>query len=67
MRKVWIIRGIADDKQNKICDRMVSKCAWTTKKEALRALKNGDYDGCFDPYLEQVKYDAKHNALLKIN
>ena len=53
-KRAWIIRGIAADENNKLCDRMVSKCGWTTKREAVRALKREEYDECFNPYLVKV-------------
>ena len=53
IRHAWIIRGIAADENNKLCDRMVSHCGWTTKREAERALKHGEHDDCFDPYLSK--------------
>ena len=53
-KKAWVICGIAEDEDNKLCMRMVSKHGWTTKREAERALKKSEHDNCFDPHLVQV-------------
>ena len=54
MEKLYVIRGIGCDKNNKMCDRVVSTKAWKSRSSALRALKRNDFDTCFDPYISTV-------------
>jgi hypothetical protein len=55
MEELYVIRGIACDENNKLCDRVVSTKAWKSRSSAVRALNRNDFDTCFNPYISTVK------------
>lgn len=51
MEKRYVIRGIAADKKGKLCDRIVSHTTYESPAAARKALKQNDFDTCFNPYI----------------